>query len=105
MKFCATTRRSRRAAAVLDFDDLLLRAGFMLQTHEDVRQALSERYRHILVDESRTPTPCRRKSSSASLPRRGSPLAGRGVKPGALFLVGRILSSHLPVPRLERRFL
>ena len=41
----------KRAAAVLDFDDLLHRAGAMLRSHGEVREALGNRYRHILVDE------------------------------------------------------
>jgi CRISPR-associated exonuclease Cas4 len=41
----------KRAAAVLDFDDLLERAGNLVRGHDAVRRALGERYRHIFVDE------------------------------------------------------
>jgi CRISPR-associated exonuclease Cas4 len=41
----------KRAAAVLDFDDLLEKARALVRRHEDVRRALGQRYRHILVDE------------------------------------------------------
>ncbi|HEY5105722.1 MAG TPA: UvrD-helicase domain-containing protein [Caulobacteraceae bacterium] len=41
----------KRAAAVLDFDDLLETAGRLLRGHERVRAALAARYRHLLVDE------------------------------------------------------
>jgi CRISPR-associated exonuclease Cas4 len=41
----------KRAAAVLDFDDLLEKARTLVRQHEDVRRALGERYRHIFVDE------------------------------------------------------
>jgi len=41
----------KRDAAVLDFDDLLLRTRELLRTHETVRRAASERYARILVDE------------------------------------------------------
>ncbi len=35
----------------LDFDDLLLRIAFLLRDHSDIRRALSNRYRYLLVDE------------------------------------------------------
>jgi ATP-dependent exoDNAse (exonuclease V) beta subunit len=41
----------KRSSALLDFDDLLVQARDLLRNHPDVRRALSERYRHILVDE------------------------------------------------------
>jgi ATP-dependent exoDNAse (exonuclease V) beta subunit len=41
----------KRAAAVLDFDDLLERAGNLVRGQDAVRRALGERYRHIFVDE------------------------------------------------------
>src|SRR3546814_6762077 len=41
----------KRAAALLDFDDLIYKALAVLSRNADVRDALSERFRHILVDE------------------------------------------------------
>lgn len=41
----------KRAAAQLDFDDLLGTAVGLLREHPTVREALAERYRHVLVDE------------------------------------------------------
>jgi DNA helicase-2/ATP-dependent DNA helicase PcrA len=41
----------KRAANVMDYDDLLLNWLLLLRRHEDVRRALSQRFRHILVDE------------------------------------------------------
>jgi len=41
----------KRGAAALDFDDLLRSAVSLLQNYPEVRKALSDRYRHILVDE------------------------------------------------------
>lgn len=41
----------KRAAAVLDFDDLLLHVRKLVREHEEVRQAIGERYKSILVDE------------------------------------------------------
>jgi DNA helicase-2/ATP-dependent DNA helicase PcrA len=35
----------------LDFDDLLMRAAFLLKNHPQVRQELNERFRFLLVDE------------------------------------------------------
>ncbi|MDR1383525.1 MAG: UvrD-helicase domain-containing protein [Planctomycetaceae bacterium] len=40
----------KRANAV-DFDDLLLHIAVMLRTHPEVREALDDRFRYILVDE------------------------------------------------------
>ena len=41
----------KRAAALLDFDDLLHTARDLLVGHEEVRTALARRYQHVLVDE------------------------------------------------------
>ena len=43
--------QNKRAAALLDFDDLIFAARDLLRDHEPVRQALAARYRHVLVDE------------------------------------------------------
>ncbi len=44
-------RAYKRATALLDFDDLIFAARDLLRDHDEVRQALSERFRHVLVDE------------------------------------------------------
>ncbi len=41
----------KRAAAVLDFEDLLERARALVRRHDAVRRALGQRYRHVFVDE------------------------------------------------------
>lgn len=41
----------KRAAARLDFDDLLRSAVRLLRERPDIRDAAAERYRHVLVDE------------------------------------------------------
>lgn len=41
----------KRAAAVLDFDDLLIHVRSLIRGHEEVRRAIGKRYRYILVDE------------------------------------------------------
>ncbi|MER9278438.1 UvrD-helicase domain-containing protein [Mesorhizobium sp. M0522] len=38
----------KRAAAVLDFDDLLIHVRSLVRGHEEVRQAVGQRYRYIL---------------------------------------------------------
>src|SRR5204862_2666144 len=44
-------RDSKRAAAVLDFDDLLLHVRDLVRCQDDVRQAIGRRYKFILIDE------------------------------------------------------
>lgn len=44
-------RDYKRGAALLDFDDLLYTARDLLRDHGVVRQALSQRFRHVMVDE------------------------------------------------------
>jgi exodeoxyribonuclease-5 len=43
--------KEKRDAALLDFDDLLYKARDLLRNRPDVRKALAERYKHVLVDE------------------------------------------------------
>ncbi len=79
----------KRAAAVLDFEDLLERASALLRNDEGVRQALSARFAHLLVDEFQDtdPTQC-----DIIFRLAGSEPAARWEdvlqRPGALFLVG-----------------
>lgn len=80
---------AKRAAAVLDFDDLLERAVDLLRDSPAVRDALADRFRYLLVDEFQDTDPVQcdiifRIAGSAhadhweEVPQR----------PGALFLVG-----------------
>ena len=48
---CERYSDHKRAAALLDFDDLLYKARDLLRDHVNVREALSCRYKHVLVDE------------------------------------------------------
>jgi ATP-dependent exoDNAse (exonuclease V) beta subunit len=82
-------RGYKRAAALLDFDDLLYKARDLLANNVEVRKALSERFRHVLVDEFQDTDPLQTEilwllcgDDSA-----GEPLS-RPLRPGALFLVG-----------------
>ncbi len=43
--------RLLRANRALDFDDLLLRTVLLFRDHPEIRTALSERYRYLLIDE------------------------------------------------------
>jgi exodeoxyribonuclease-5 len=84
-------RSYKRAAALLDFDDLLYSARNLL-AHEPVRQALANRFRHVLVDEFQDTDPLQIEilwRLCGEPPKNGStdPLA-RSLRPGALFLVG-----------------
>src|SRR5271166_332605 len=85
-------RSYKQAAALLDFDDLLYTARDLLAGHEEVRQALARRFRHVLVDEFQDTDPlqieilwqlCGESSESGSV----DPL-GRALRQKALFLVG-----------------
>lgn len=84
----AYTKR-KREAAVLDFDDLLLRAHDLVTDHEPVRVALGERYRHIFVDEFQDTDPTQAAIifliAAAARPARWQEVR---LRPGALFLVG-----------------
>jgi CRISPR-associated exonuclease Cas4 len=79
----------KRAAAALDFDDLLIKARALVREHEPVRRALGARYRHIFVDEFQDTDPLQAEVIFAlacdELPERWIDAQPR---PGALFLVG-----------------
>lgn len=79
----------KRAAASLDFDDLLLKARTLVRDHEEVRLALGERYRHIFVDEFQDTDPVQAEIIFAiaadAWPERWTQAVPR---PGSLFIVG-----------------
>jgi ATP-dependent exoDNAse (exonuclease V) beta subunit len=79
----------KRAAAVLDFDDLLERARSLVHGHDNVRRALGARYRHIFVDEFQDTDPIQAEimfliASEARAPR----WQDSALRAGALFMVG-----------------
>ena len=85
----ARYRERKRAAAVLDFDDLLLHARALVAGHEEVRQALGRRYRHIFVDEFQDTDPVQAEilfRIAADV--RPAAWQEAQLRPGALFLVG-----------------
>jgi len=80
---------AKRAAAGLDFDDLIHRAGRLLRDHEPVRAALHQRYRHILVDEFQDTDPMQSEIIfGLAAERRPDDWRNAAIRPGALFLVG-----------------
>ncbi len=79
----------KRAAAVLDFDDLLERARKLVRGHDAVRRALGRHYRHIFVDEFQDTDPMQaeilfRIAADDSAPRWQDSV----VRAGGLFMVG-----------------
>ena len=91
-KLLVDWRDYKRSAALLDFDDLLFTARDLLAGNEDVRKALANRFRHVLVDEFQDTDPLQIEilwRLCGELPKDGSanPLA-RVPRQGALFLVG-----------------
>ena len=84
-------RDRKRAAALMDFDDLLEVAVRLLREHPSVRRALGERYRHVLVDEFQDTDPrqaeivWRLTGAPAS---EDDPWDAWPSRPGARFVVG-----------------
>ena len=89
----ARFREHKRAAALLDFDDLIFAARDLLRDHDDVRRALAARFSHVLVDEFQDTDPLQTEifwRLCGEPPAEGD--AGDWtaftLRPGALFLVG-----------------
>ncbi|MBN9360885.1 MULTISPECIES: exodeoxyribonuclease V subunit beta [unclassified Devosia] len=75
--------RYKANAAVLDFDDILIRTRALLSGNAAVRASVADRYRHVLVDEFQDTDPVQ--TDILFL------ICGdddRALRPGALFLVG-----------------
>lgn len=79
----------KASAAVLDFDDLLVRAHDLVQHHETVRRAVGQRYRHILVDEFQDTDPIQA-GILFSIAAVSKPVTWQSAElvDGALFVVG-----------------
>ncbi len=78
----------KRAAASLDFDDLLNSALVMLKNYPEVRKALGERYRHILVDEYQDTDPIQTAIFMHLAFEQDELGEFTTPRPGALFMVG-----------------
>ena len=80
----------KRAAAVLDFDDLLIYVRSLVRHHDQVRLAIGRRYRYILVDEFQDTDRIQNEIlfSIAATEERAARWEGSQLRPGSLFLVG-----------------
>ena len=86
-------REHKRAAALLDFDDLIFAACDLLRDHDDVRRALAARFSHVLVDEFQDTDPLQteifwRLCGEPPADGDGGDWKAFTLRPGALFLVG-----------------
>jgi CRISPR-associated exonuclease Cas4 len=83
-------RDRKRAAAVLDFDDLLLHVRGLVRSQEEVRKAIAGRYKFILIDEFQDTDRVQNEIlfSIAAIPERRGPWQKAKLRPGSLFLVG-----------------
>ena len=89
----ARFREQKRAAALLDFDDLIFAARDLLRDHDEVRRALAARFSHVLVDEFQDTDPLQteifwRLCGEPPADGDGGDWTAFALKPGALFLVG-----------------
>jgi CRISPR-associated exonuclease Cas4 len=80
----------KRAAAVLDFDDLLLHVRDLVRCQDDVRQAIGRRYKYILIDEFQDTDRVQNEIlfSIAAIPGHWGPWQEGKLRAGSLFLVG-----------------
>ena len=80
----------KRAAAVLDFDDLLIHVRTLVRDYELVRHAIGERYCYILVDEFQDTDGIQNEILFSIAATEAQPARWEAAKlrPGALFLVG-----------------
>ena len=86
-------REHKRAAALLDFDDLIFSARDLLRDYDEVRRALAARFRHVLVDEFQDTDPLQTEifwRLCGEPPGDGDvgDWTAFAIRPGALFLVG-----------------
>jgi exodeoxyribonuclease-5 len=84
-------RDHKRASAQLDFDDLIFAARDLLRYHDAVRQALGQRFAHVLVDEFQDTDPLQTEifwRLCGEPVDRDDDWTRFQIRPGALFLVG-----------------
>ena len=86
-------REHKRAAALLDFDDLIFAARDLLRDPDEVRRALAGRFAHVLVDEFQDTDPLQteifwRLCGAPSADGDADDWTAFALRPGALFLVG-----------------
>src|SRR5690606_6350700 len=82
-------RRYKREAALLDFDDLLECARNLVRGNDAVREALGERYRHVLIDEFQDTDPAQAEIFfRIAADTAGEDWREAALRAGALFMVG-----------------
>ena len=94
--FVKSAATARRRAGKLNFDDLLIEARALVAGNREVRAALRERFRFLLVDEFQDTDPLQAEmvfllaAAGAPEPGRATPGSWREVtlQPGKLFIVG-----------------
>ena len=79
--------QAKAEAAALDFDDLLSCADRVLKEHPEVRRSVSDRHRHVLVDEVQD-TDTLQASVLLSVTGLDGSEGSASRRPGALFMVG-----------------
>ncbi len=86
----------KRAAALLDFEDLLVKARNLLAGHDEIRRKLATRHARVLVDEFQDTDPLQMEiiwricgdPDPDAYPGDGNDWRRFRIRPGALFLVG-----------------
>lgn len=80
----------KRNAAVLDFDDILIRTRDLLRSNDKVREVVAARYQYVLVDEFQDTDPIQSEILFliASGPTKAEAWDRRRLRAGALFMVG-----------------
>ena len=104
----ARFRVHKRAAALLDFDDLIFAARDLLRDHDDVREALAKRFSHVLVDEFQDTDPLQTEifwRLCGEPPTGGRRLRLDGIRAsaGCALPRGRPQAGHLSLPRCRHR--
>ncbi len=94
-------RARKRAAAILDFDDLVVHVQSLVRSHEEVRQAVGRRYRYILVDEFQDTDRIQSEIlfSIAATAERPTHWEAARLRAGALFPRRRSETGDLSLPR------
>ena len=91
MEFIEEVEEAKRRAAVLDFDDLLIKARDMLQNDASVREYFKKKFAYILVDEFQDTDPLQADIVFFLSERVGATAGGWKeveLQPGKLFIVG-----------------
>ncbi|HEY1738338.1 MAG TPA: UvrD-helicase domain-containing protein, partial [Acidimicrobiia bacterium] len=93
-RLCAWVRsqaRERTAAGRLEYHDLLVLARDLLRSNEQVRRAVAQRYRYVLIDEFQDTDPLQAELAAllaAAVDPSGKAWHDIAVEPGRLFFVG-----------------